>query len=124
MVEPDRVRAAQRITSCTGKALATILGLGANVSKANHARYHANVGSEAEGGHPQSRPVVTAASGIMSRASDALTDFLTPLVHMNTPRLEDQSTKEVLCQLAEAQQAIWQAGDIHTTVGSLDMRAL
>ena len=40
-------------------------------------------------GHPQSRPVVTAASGLSSRAGDILSDLLEPMVEAELPRLED-----------------------------------
>ena len=45
-------------------------------------------------GHPQSRPVVAAASGLSSRAGDVLADFLEPLVNAASPRYEDRSGPE------------------------------
>ena len=93
--------------SATSKALATILGLGREQSDKNHAQCHDNSGSAAEDapnlkllpkvhkdpsslGHPQSRPVVAAASGITSRPGDILADLLTPLIHLQTPQQRRQ----------------------------------
>ena len=75
-------------------------------------------------GHPQSRPIVNAASGMTSRAGDILADIITPMVNVRTPRMKDMSTEEVLAQLAEAQAQIWKEGDVQATVGSLDVKAL
>ena len=141
VVDETRVRRAQRVLSSTGKALVSIFGVGKSQSDANHARCHSNAGSEAEdtptlkllpkihkkfseAGHPQSRPVVAAASGMTSRAGDVLADILTPMVNVQVPRLEDMSTEEVMAQLADAQHSIWTDGDIQATVGSLDVKAL
>ena len=70
------------------------------------------------------RPVVAAASGLSSRAGDCLADFLEPLVNVETPRMEDRSTEEVLSQLQEAEVSIRDQGLTDTMVGSLDVRAL
>ena len=75
-------------------------------------------------GHPQSRPVVAAASGLSSRVGDMVADVLGPMVLAQTPRMEDQSTEEVLAQLEEAEQAIRESGLDNTVVGSLDVCAL
>ena len=59
-----------------------------------------------------------------SRAGDILSDFLEPLVKVDLPRIEDQSTEEVLAQLEEAEVAIRNDGHCDTVVGSLDVQAL
>ena len=141
-VSPEEVRRAQREMSSTAKALTTIMGLGRDHQQGkNHARCHDNAGSGAEDapvlkllpkvhkdnhhlGHPQSRPVVAAASGLTSRAGDILADVLSPLIHLEVPRHEDKSTEEVLCQLGQAQEAMKEAGSTKSMVGSLDVRAL
>ena len=123
----EEVRTAQRTLSTAAKAMVNMFGVGATVSYQNYCRCFDNAGSEAEDapvlkilpkvhkpptedGHPASRPVVAAATGISSRAGDILADFVSPLILLNTPRLEDQSTEEVLNQLEEAQQAIYDSG--------------
>ena len=133
-VSPEVVRRCQKEMSSTAKALTTILGLGVAQSSKNAGRCHENAGSEAldapnlkllpkvhkpatAQGHPQSRPVVAAQTGITS-------DFLVPVPHMQTPRLEDKSTEEALAQLSEAQGEILEAGSQSTMVGSLDVKAL
>ena len=139
VVEPEDVTIAQRIMSMTAKALTTILGVGKDQSSKNQARCHDNSGSGAEdapilkllpkvhkvptpSGHPQSRPVVAAASGLTSRAGDIISDFLGPIIHLETPRLEDKSTEEVVSQLEEAQEEIVKAGSESVMVGSLDVK--
>ena len=68
--------------------------------------------------------MVAAASGLSSRAGDALADFLEPLVSVVSPRFEDQSTEEVLAQLQQAEVKIRDEGLTSTMVGSLDVSAL
>ena len=75
-------------------------------------------------GHPQSRPVVTAASGLSSQAGDVLADFLEPVVNAVYPRFEDRSTGEVLSQLQEVKIKMQEEGLTDVTVGSLDISAL
>ena len=140
-VGPERVRKAQKIVSSTAKSLSNILGVGVNHSHHNHERCTDNVGSIAEDapalrilpkvhkplhpqGHPQSRPVVAAATGLTSRCGDILADMLTPLVFMEEPRLEDLSTEEALAQLEEAEGMIRTRGDTMSMVGSLDVKSL
>ena len=138
---PKEIAESQRILSSTGKALGNILGLGRSHSDSAYGRCMDNLGSEAEDvptlkvfpkihkdpdprGHPQSRPVVTASSGLTARAGDCLADFLEPLVSMESPRVEDKSTEEVLSQLLEAEVEIREQGLTESMVGSLDVRAL
>ena len=59
-----------------------------------------------QAGHPQSRPVVAAASGISSRAGDVIANFLDPLLNLERPRMEERSTEEALSQLQEAEENI------------------
>ena len=141
LVGPEVVRKCQKEMSTAAKALTTILGLGRSKSEKNYSRCHENAGSEAldapmlkllpkvhksvtPQGHPQSRPVVAAQSGITSRVGDILSDFLGPLIHLQTPRMEDQSTEEVLAQLSEAQEEIVKTGSRSVMVGSLDVKSL
>ena len=122
-VSKEEIRQAQRILSHTAKAVTYLLGTGQAQSHRNYGCCMDNAGSEAEDppnmkilpkvhkgptpqGHPQSRPVVTAASVISSRAGDAISDFLEPLVQMVTPRMEERSTEEVLSQLEEADNSM------------------
>ena len=135
------IRSCQRVLSCTAKAMVNMFGTGMDQGWRNYSRCFDNAGSEAEdapvlkilpkvhkppmaAGHPASRPVVAAATGISSRAGDILADFLEPLVLLGTPRQEDQSTEEVLSQLEDAQAAIKASGSRNTMVGSLDVKAL
>ena len=74
--------------------------------------------------HPQSRPVVLAATRLSSIASDMIANVLEPLLALQTPRLENKCTKEVLCQLEEAERHIREHGHTDVMVGSLDARAL
>ena len=74
------------------KAMVNMFGVGTSVSYQNYCRCFDNAGSEAEdapvlkilhkapteAGHPASRPVVAAATGISSRAGDVLADFVGP----------------------------------------------
>ena len=76
------------------------------------------------GGHPASRPVVAAASGMSSRAGDMVSDLLEPLVYLTTPRLEDKSTEEVIAQLEEAEVALKQQKETRAMAASLDVAAL
>ena len=138
---PEEVRHSQTVLSTTAKALGNAMNLGVHQSQAAYRRCLDNLGSSASDvptlkllvkvhkpltpdGHPQSRPVVAAASGLSSRVGDMVADILEPLVVAQTPRMEDQSTEEVLAQLEEAEQAIRDAGLDNTVVGSLDVRAL
>ena len=141
VIEPEDVSCAQRIMSTTAKALVTILGVGKSQSTKNSVRCHDNAGSAAEDaptltllpkvhkdphpdGHPQSWPVVAAASGLTSRAGDVLADFLGPIIHLDTPRQEDKSMEEAIAQLGEAQSAIISTGARSVMVGSLNVNAL
>ena len=141
VVTQEEVRESQLVLTSTGKSLANILNLGMNQSYKNYIRCFDNTGSVAEdvpnlkllpkvhkppapAGHPQSRPVVAAASGLSSRAGDLLSDFLEPLIAADLPRHEDLSTEEVLSQLEEAQTEIKRLGLRDTMAGSLDVRAL
>ena len=140
-VTREEVRTAQRVLSSTEKSMVNMMGTGASQSQRNYVHCMDNAGSEAEDmptmkilpkvhkgptsqGHPQSRPVVTVASGISSHAGDVLSDLIEPLVNMLTPRMEERSTEEVLSQLEEAKAAIHQAGAQDVMVGSLDVAAL
>ena len=142
ILSEEEVRSSERIMSTMAKSLANIVGLGGmSQSSRNYSRCFDNVGSESAdvpnlkllpkvhkapnpAGHHQSRPVVTAANGLSSRAGDLLSDILEPLVAVKLPRMEDVSTEEVLSQLEEASEAIWDSGATNTMVGSLDVRAL
>ena len=75
-------------------------------------------------GHPQSRPVVTAATGLSSRSGDILSDFLGPFVLLENPRMDDQSTEEVLSQLKDTSEEIRRLGSLSTMVGSLNVKSL
>ena len=138
---PKEVSRSQRVLSCTARALGNVLGVGRCQSDHAYSQCMDNLGSEAEDvpvlkilpkthkvlgplGHPQSRPVVTAATGLSSRAGDIVADFLDPLVNVATPRLEDRSTEEVLAQLQETEVKIREDGLTGTMVGSLDVAAL
>ena len=140
-VSKEEVRQNQYILSSLSKAIANILCLGVSQSQRNYGRCYDNSGSKAEdvpnmkilakvhkppgpGGHLQSRPVVTAASCLSSRAGDQLSDLLEPLISVKSPRLEDLSTEEVLAQLKEAQDTVKEAGLKDVMVGSLDVKAL
>ena len=113
---PAEVRSSQNILSCTARALGNIMGMGRAQPPGSYERCMDNLGGGAEdvptmkilpkvhkslnpAGHPQSRPVVTAATGLSSRAGDMLSDFLEPIVNMVVPRMEERSTEEVLSQL-------------------------
>ena len=141
VVTQEEVRESQMVLTSTGKSLANILNLGMNQSYKNYIRCFDNTGSVAEdvpnlkllpkvhkppapAGHPQSRPVVAAASGLSSRAGDLISDFLEPMIAADLPRQEDLSTEEVLSQLEEAQVEIKRLGLKDTMAGSLDVRAL
>ena len=140
-VEEEELRMCQRTLSATAMAMVNMFGVGKEVSHSNYCRCFDNAGSEAQDaptlkillkvhkpptpeGHPAYRPVVTAATGMSSRAGDILSDFLKPLILVDTPRQEDQSTEEVLAQLEEAQRAIIESGATDVMVGSLDVQAL
>ena len=133
--------ASQRILTSMGKSLANVVNLGKSHSHRNYSRCIENSGSQAEdvpnlrllpkvhkppapGGHPQSRPMVAAASGLFSRSGDLVSDILEPLVATNNPRQEDQSTEEVISRLEEAEQMIQEKGMTNVMAGSLDVRAL
>ena len=137
----EEVRASQRLLSTTGKAIINIFGVGQDQGYKNYGRCFDNVGSETEdapvlkivpkthkkpteAGHPASRPIVAAATGISSRAGDIMADVLGPLILMTGPRHEDQSTEEVIAQLEGAQAAVQESGCVDTMVGSLDVSAL
>ena len=141
VTSPDQVRESQRILSSTARGLVNVFGVGLNQSHANYVRCMDNAGSQAEdvptmkllpkihkplgpGGCPKSRPVVTASSGMSTRAGDILADVLEPLVMCDLPRYEDQSTEEVLHQLETAQENIREGGHTDTVVGSLDVVGL
>ena len=141
VVSQEEVKDSQRVLTTTGKSLANVLNLGQNHGWKNYVRCFDNTGSMAEDvpnlkllpkvhkpptaqGHPQSRPVVAASSGISSRAGDLLSDFLQPLVTACIPRQEDMSTEEVVAQLEEAQLEVKRLGLRNTMAGSLDVRAL
>ena len=138
---PDEVKKSQRILTATAKAIGNVTSLGMKHSRSNYVRCMDNLGSEAldvptlkllvkihkpmtDGGYPQSRPVVAAASGISSRAGDAVADLLEPMVLAELPRMEDISTEEVIAQLEEAEIEIRDGGYNDTMVGSLDVCAL
>ena len=135
------VRQSQRLLTTTAKAFTTVLGMGKSHSDRAYARCVDNSGSEAEdvpwvkflpkthkavqpGGHPQSRPVVSAATGLFSRAGDIIADYLEPLVQTTVPRYEDISTEEVLAQLGKAETSVRDNGLTDTMVGSLDVKSL
>ena len=136
-----QVRASQRLLSTTAKALINIFEVGMEQGYRNYTRCFDNAASEAEdaptlkilpkvhkkltdAGHPASRPVVAAATGMSSRAGDVLSDILEPLVLLSTPRHEDQSTEEVIAQLERAQKDLPESGCRDSMVGSLDVAAL
>ena len=131
----------QKVLSSTAKDVGNILGLGRLHSNTAYSRCIDNCGSESEDvpclklfpklhkdldpkGHPKSRPVVTVASGLSFRAGDVLADYLEPIVNMMHPRLEDRLTKEVLCQLEEAEVKIRDEGHTDIMAGSLDVVSL
>ena len=115
------VRKAQRTLSTTAKSMVNMFGVGRDAGYRNYCRCFDNAGSEVEDaptlkllpkmhkpptsqGDPASRPVVMAQTGITSRAGDVLVDFIGPIILVNSPRIEDQSTEEVLHQFEEAQE--------------------
>ena len=138
---PADVRKSERILATTAKAIGNAMNLGTKHSQGAYVRCLDNLGSEAgdvptlkllvkvhkplgPDGHPQSRPVVAAASGLSSRAGDVVADILEPMVRAQVPRMEDQSTEEVLAQLEEAEIFIRDSGINDAMVGSLDVQAL
>ena len=140
-VTREELHTHQRILSSTAKAMVNALGTGVDQSHRNYVRCVNNAGSEAEDppvmkvlpkvhkglmpqGHPHSRPVVNAASGMSSRAGDVVSDFLEPLVLLLCPRMEDRSTEEAIHQLEEAEEGMRKSGSNNAMVGSLDVAAL
>ena len=140
-VTREELHTHQRILSSTAKALVNALGTGVDQSHRNYVRCVDNAGSEAEDtpvmrvlpkvhkglttqGHPHSRPVVNAATGMSSRAGDVVSDFLEPLVLLLCPRMEDRSTEEAIHQLEEAEEGLRKSGSTNAMVGSLDVAAL
>ena len=140
-VDTEEVRESQRVMTAIAKSLGNIFDLGTAQSWSNYERCIDNCGSEAHDvpslrilpkvhkppgadGHLQSRPVVSAAAGISSRAGDQMADFLTPLVATQNPRMEDLSTEEVMAQLKETQEMIRETRATNVMAGSLDVRAL
>ena len=136
---PTEVRESQRILSTTAKSLVNTVNLLTSHSHSGYARCFDNWGSMAEDvpkmrllpkthkslgplGHPQSRPVVSAATGMSSRARDVLADIMEPLVELQLPRMEDKSTEEVIAQLEEEESAIRESGCDSIMVGSLDVK--
>ena len=67
--------------------------------------------------------MVVAVTGLSSRAGYILSHFLSPIVLLNKPKLEDQSTEEVLSQPEYAAEEESKSGLKSTMVGSLDMKA-
>ena len=141
VADTEDIRESQRILSSTAKGLANVLDLGSAQSKMNYERCIDNCGSTAhdvpglrlmpkvhkppsQDGLLQSRPVVSAAAGVSSRAGDQMADFLTPVVAAQYPRMEDLSTEEVMMQLREAQVHMKDTKARNTMAGSLDVRAL
>ena len=117
------------------------MGFGRGQSQSGYSRCIDNLGLEAEdvptmkllvkthkpvsaAGHPQSCPVVAAATGLSSRAGDALADILQPMIVADLLRMEDMSTEEVITQLEEAERTMKDSGLTNTMVGSLDVKAL
>ena len=109
------------------RAVAEIFSLGKNLGPINTARSVANVSSWAvdvlklkllpkvhktleQNGDLKSRPLVAAASGITSRASNLVADIIDSVVRSDPDRLEDISTEEVLAQLSEAKNEVWESG--------------
>ena len=112
-VTKEEVAMSQSILTMTARSMVNILGTGSTQSHKNYSRCVENASSKAEDppimkvlpkihksttpqGHPQSRPVVAASSGISSRCGDVISDFLEPIILMSTPRFEDKSTEEAL----------------------------
>ena len=141
VIDQQEVKESQAILSATATSLCNIVGLGKSHTWKNYIRCFENSGSKAEdvpnlklmpkvhkppnpAGHPQSRPVVAAATGLSSRAGDMLSDILEPLVTTDLPRQEDLSTEEAISQLREAEDTIRSRGLKDTMAGSLDVRAL
>ena len=141
VVTPEEIKESQTILSSLGKSLANMVGLGSSHSRKNYIRCFDNSGSYAEdipnlkllakvhksptpSGHPQSRPVVSAAMGMSSRTGDLISDILEPMVSTCLPRQEDLSTEEVVSQLEDAAKEIRENKLRDTMVSSLDVRAL
>ena len=141
IVDKETVRKSQSVLSSVSKSIVNMFNMGASQSRKNFVRCFDNAGSLAEdvpnlklqpkvhkdpapGGHPQSRPVVTASSGISSRAGDILADILEPMVAVSLPSQEDRSTEEVISQLEEAERLIKESGLTGIMAGSLDVKAL
>ena len=135
-VTVQEVRASQCVLSTAAKSMINMFRVGRGQSYNNYMRCHDNAGSAAEdvpvmmimpkihkdvtpAGHPQSRPVVAAATGLSSRSGDMLADFLGPFVQLETPRMEDQSTGEVLSQLEEVAMEIKDSELKSTWLGAL-----
>ena len=138
---PEDVKHSQRVLSTTAKSLGNIFGVGQRQSHKGYMRCMDNLGSAAEDvpkmrllpkthkklstkGHPQSRPVVSASTGMSSRAGDMIADVLEPMISLQLPRLEDKSTEEVLSQLEETEKYLVENGHTDIMVGSLDVKAL
>ena len=68
--------------------------------------------------------MVAAATGLSSRVGEVVAEILEPIVIAKLPRMEDQSTEEVIAQLEEAEVSVRESGVCNTVVGSLDVRAL
>ena len=131
------MRESQTILSATAKALVNIVGMGRLQPQGSFN----NAGSKAEDvptmrvlpkvhkdvepeGHPKSRPVVAVSTGISSRAGDVIANILNPMVQLDLPSMEEQSTEQVLDQLQEAEELIRELGHTNTMVSSLDVKAL
>ena len=140
-VSSEEVRSSQAILTSTARSLINILGTGMGQSHSNYSRCMDNASSKAEDpptmkilpkihkdptpqGHPQSRPVVTAATDMSSRVGDVLSDIIEPVILLATPRFEDKSTEEAISQLEEAATAIKNDNCKGSMVGSLDVRSL
>ena len=134
-VDTEWVRESQCVLSSVTKGLANTFDLGSAHSRTNYGRCLDNCGLAAcdmpnlrmmpkvhkpsgPSGHMQSRQVVSV------RAGDQLADFLTPLVAVQSPRLEDLSMEEVMLQLQEGQEAIRDLRVKDTMASSLDIYAL
>ena len=140
-VDEKTLRKSQHLLTATAKGLAGVLGVGSSQSARNATRCYDNVVSHAEDaatlkllpkvhkvtreqGHPQSQPLVTASSGMSSRAGDLIADLLEPIVYLTTPRMEDRSTEEVVAQLQEAEVMIRVERESRAMAASLDVKAL
>ena len=135
------LRCAQRKLNATSKPLIQIFDVGAGHPGMNKSRCWNNAASNAcdppklksfqrftnpppPRVTPQSRPLVSAHTGLSTRAGDLLAAILEPMIAMTSPRLEDLSTGEVIAQIDETGDYLRENRINDASIGSLDVSAL